>query len=89
MVGEGVGVGALSVEFFLGEGGAGVGFVGFAVFFALLALGWGRHCGGVEGLLAEKQAVGQFDGHTCNMDGAVGGIEAALIDKKRQEFGKA
>ena len=59
MVGEGVGVGALSVEFFLGEGGAGVVSVGFAVFFALLALGWGRHCGGIEGMLAEEQVVGQ------------------------------
>ncbi len=49
MVGEGVGVGALAVEFFLGERGVGVGEVGFPVFFALLALGWGRHCGGIDG----------------------------------------
>lgn len=73
MVGEGVGVGALSVEFFLGEGGGGVGFVGFAVFFALLALGWRGHCGGVEGLEAEKEAFGQYDGYMCDMRGAVGG----------------
>ena len=60
MVGEGVGVGALAVEFFLGERGAGVGEVGFAVFFALLALGWGRHCEGIEvGLLAQKYSVGR------------------------------
>lgn len=59
MVGEGVGVGALAVELFLGERGAGVRLVGFAVFFALLALGWGRHCGGIEELLAEKYSVGQ------------------------------
>ena len=58
MVGEGVGVGALAVEFFLGEGGAGVGLVGFAVFFALLALGWRRHCGGIEDMLAEEYLVG-------------------------------
>ena len=44
MVGEGVGVGALSIELFLGERGAGIGLVGFAVFFALLALRWGRRC---------------------------------------------
>ena len=49
MVGEGVGVGALAVEFLLGEGGAGVVEVGFAVFFALLALGWGRHWGRERG----------------------------------------
>ena len=46
MVGEGVGVGALSIELFLGERGAGIGLVGFAVFFALLALRWGRRCRG-------------------------------------------
>lgn len=49
VVREGVGVGALAVELFLGEGGAGVDLVGFAVFFALLALGWGGHWGGERG----------------------------------------
>ena len=58
VVGEGVGVGALSVEFFLGERGAGVGLVGLAVFFALLALGRRRHCGEIEDMLAEEYSVG-------------------------------
>ena len=62
MVGEGVGVSALAVEFFLGERGGGVGEVGFAVFFALLALGWGWHCGGIEGLVDEEDSVGRYDG---------------------------
>ena len=52
MIGEWVGVGALAVEFFLGGRGAGVGLLGFAVFFTFLALGWGRHCGRIGKLLA-------------------------------------
>ena len=49
VVGEGVCVSALAVELFLGEGGGGIGLVGFAVFFSLLAFGWGRHWGGDGG----------------------------------------
>lgn len=50
MVGEWVGMGALPVEFLLGEFGGLVVFVGFAVVFALLALvggGLGGHGGSV------------------------------------------
>ena len=51
MVGEWVGVGALSVEFFLGQFGGFVVSVCFAVVFAFLALVgvvWERH-GGIVG----------------------------------------
>ena len=46
MVGEGIGVGSLSVESLLGEVGVAFFFVGFAVFFALLAFACCCHCGG-------------------------------------------
>lgn len=46
VVGEGVGVGSLPVEFLLGKRGVAFFFVGFAVILALLALACCCHCDG-------------------------------------------
>lgn len=46
MVGEWIGVGSLPVESLLGELGIAFFFVGFAVFFALLAFACCCHCYG-------------------------------------------
>ena len=51
VVGEGIGVGSLAVEFLLGQLGVALLLVGFAIVFALLALAGCCHCGQMAGLV--------------------------------------